>query len=106
MLVLVQFLQLTVPRPGDAVIVPVRNLLLLPDRLKILPQFLCCSDSHVNYIKLREASFSSAPVSGVWFWCIDQWMILLEAQESANRERQGHIRPRELARKIWWVFSL
>lgn len=67
----------TDPRTGDAEIVPIRNLFLLPDQLKILPQFLCYSDSQVNYIKLREASFSSAPVSGVWFCCIGQRMVLL-----------------------------
>lgn len=63
-------------RAGDALIVPIRNVFLLPDQLKILPLFLCYSDSQVNYIKVREASFSSAPVSGVlavqtngWFSC-------------------------------------
>lgn len=58
------------PRTGDAVVAPRRNL-LLPEQLKILPQFRCCSDSQVNYIKLGEASFSCAPVSGVGFCCVD-----------------------------------
>lgn len=37
----------TDPRTGDAVIAPIRNL-LFPGQLKILPQFLCCSDSQIN----------------------------------------------------------
>lgn len=74
-LVLVQFLQLT-EELGSAVIVPIRNLFLLPDQLKILSQFLCCSDSQVNYIKLREASFKWMQVefgfavqTNGWFSC-------------------------------------
>lgn len=56
---------------GDAVMVPIRNVLLL-DQLRIMPPFLHCSHSQINYIKLKEVSLSSAPVSGLWFWYTDQ----------------------------------